>query len=179
MTPTTAASTPRETVAGVGREHAGEAIGHLYGRLVSLIDLELTLKHVHWNVVGADFVSVHEMLDRFTAAARTMTDAVAERIRVLGGVPRGRPGDVVAARHWDDYPLDEASSAAHLAALDTAYEGIILDHRRAIAHVATLDPVTEDLLIGQTGELEKHQWFIRSFSGGVGEPTRAPVNGSR
>ncbi|CNJ25871.1 Ferritin%2C Dps family protein [Mycobacterium tuberculosis] len=36
-------------------------------------------------------------------------------------------------------------------------------HRKAIAFAGESDPVTEDLLIGQTAELEKFQWFIRAF----------------
>jgi starvation-inducible DNA-binding protein len=40
----------------------------MQGRLVGLVDLALTLKHIHWNVVGPDFISVHTMLDRSTRA---------------------------------------------------------------------------------------------------------------
>jgi starvation-inducible DNA-binding protein len=29
-------------------------------RLVSLIDLQLTLEHAHWNVVGPSFLGAHE-----------------------------------------------------------------------------------------------------------------------
>ena len=36
-------------------------------------------------------------------------------------------------------------------------------HRKAIEFAGESDPVTEDLLIGQTAELEKFQWFIRAF----------------
>jgi len=35
----------------------------LQKRLVSLVNLSLTLKHIHWNVVGPSFIGVHEMLD--------------------------------------------------------------------------------------------------------------------
>lgn len=158
---------PLRTVAGIGTEHAAKTIELLQHRLVSLIDLELTLKHIHWNVTGPNFIAVHEMLDDFTAATRTMLDDVAERIRTLGGVAKGRPRDIVEIRDWDDYGLEVETSAHHLRALDQVYEGIVLDHRRAFAHVANYDPVTEDLLIGQTAVLEQHQWFIRSFLHGT------------
>ena len=39
---------------------------------------------------------------------------------------------------------------------------MIGDHRKAITLAGDLDPVTEDLLIGQTAELEKFQWFVRA-----------------
>ena len=43
------------------------------------------------------------------------------------------------------------------------YTRVIEAHRKAIAFAGESDPVTEDLLIGQTAELEKFQWFIRAF----------------
>ena len=49
--------------AGLDRKESEQLVGILQSRLVSLIDLGLTLKHVHWNVVGPHFIGVHEMLD--------------------------------------------------------------------------------------------------------------------
>ena len=132
-------------------------------RLAALIDLELTLKHVHWNVVGPNFISVHEMLDDFVAKVRPMADDIAERIRTLGGVPCGTPQRIVDTRHWDEYPLGRDMSADHLRELDKVYAGIIESHREVMAKAADIDPVTEDMLIGQTAELELMQWFIHSF----------------
>ena len=39
---------------------------------------------------------------------------------------------------------------------------MISDHRKAISVAGDVDPVTEDILIGQTAELEKFQWFVRA-----------------
>ena len=156
-------SQPHTTVPGLDQETATRVVGALRPRLFSLLDLQLTLKHVHWNVVGPSFLSVHEMLDTMVGPVRDMTDATAERIRTLGGVPRGTPGAIVAGRDWDDYGLDTESVYVHLKALDPVFTGIVSDHRDAIELVGELDPVTEDLLIAQTAKLEEFQWFIRSF----------------
>jgi starvation-inducible DNA-binding protein len=43
-------------------------------------DLHLTLKHIHWNVVGPNFIGVHEMIDPQVNLVRKYADAVAERI---------------------------------------------------------------------------------------------------
>ena len=134
----------------------------LQQRLVALLDLALTIKHIHWNVVGPNFISVHEMLDPHYQGVQTMVDDLAERIATLGGVPSGLPGSLVADRTWDDYELDRADSLAHLGALDLVYRRVISDHRAAIAHTSTIDQVSEGLLIDQTGVLEKYHWFIRS-----------------
>jgi hypothetical protein len=47
----------------------------------------------------------------------------------------------------------------HLGALDVVYAGIIEAHRRAIGATEELDQVTQDMLIGQCGQLEQFHWF--------------------
>ena len=141
----------------------GQKVGKaLQMRLHALNDLQLTLKHAHWNVVGPNFIGVHEMLDPQVASIRLMVDALAERMATLGVAPNGLAGDLVKQRGWDDYSINRASTGEHLAALDLVFSGVIGSMRECIAEVGALDPVTEDLLIGQTGELEQFQWFIRS-----------------
>jgi starvation-inducible DNA-binding protein len=145
----------------------GHAVAEaLQMRVHALNDLQLTLKHAHWNVVGPHFIGVHEMLDPQIDGVRAMVDALAERMSTLGVPPNGLPGALVAARTWDDYDLHRADTTAHLAALDLVYAGVIQDHRAAIEAVGD-DPVTEDVLIGQTGELEQYQWFVRAHLQGT------------
>ncbi|WP_040495860.1 Dps family protein [Ilumatobacter nonamiensis] len=150
------------TVPALDENAATEAIDLMQKRLASLIDLQLTLKHVHWNVVGMNFIAVHEMLDPQVDAVRLMTDAVAERIATLGGEPKGTPGAVTKTRSWDDYALNRAPTVQHLVELDKVYDGVAADHRAAIATFAELDPVTEDLFIGHLAQLELFQWFVRA-----------------
>jgi starvation-inducible DNA-binding protein len=132
-------TTPRYTVPGLKPDAASEVIGLLQDRLNALNDLALTLKHVHWNVIGPHFIAVHTMLDPQVDGVREMVDDVAERIATLGGSPCGTPGALVAAR-----------------------SGVIADHRTAIDKTEEPDPVTQDLLINQAGELEQYHWFVRA-----------------
>ncbi len=134
----------------------------LQDRLNALNDLALTLKHVHWNVVGPHFIGVHEMIDPHVVEVRAMIDATAERIATLGDSPTGTPGAVVSNRSWDDYTLGRASTDAHLGALNTVYEGLISSHRDAQEATSDLDPVTEDMLIGHLHQLELFHWFVRA-----------------
>ena len=150
------------TLPGLDDEAAASVRSVLQERLVALIDTGLTLKHIHWNVVGPNFIGVHEMIDPQVAAVHLMADALAERIAAMGGSPNGLAGNAVASRTWDDYSINRALVADHLAALDVAYSGLIGDHRLAIEAAGKVDPVTEDLLIGQTGALEQFQWFVRA-----------------
>lgn len=149
----------------ISGDEASRTIELLQDRLVALLDLHLTLKHVHWNVTGPNFIAVHEMLDPQVVAVRAMSDAVAERIATCGGSPKGTPGAVVAARRWNDYDLGRASTTDHLAKLDDVYRGVCDDHRSAVEELGDLDPVSEDLLTTQLGELELFAWFIRSHLG--------------
>ncbi len=147
---------------GLSKDDAASLVDHLSGRLVGLIDLGLTLKHIHWNLVGPGFMSVHKFLDQQVEGVRVMVDATAERIATLGGIPNGLPGHLTRERDWDDYALGRAVVSAHLGALDKVYDGVIGDHRSAVAEVGQVDPVSEDLLIAQLGELELYQWFVRA-----------------
>ncbi len=150
------------TVPGMSDGAADKAVSTLEQRMTGLLDLSLTLKHVHWNVVGPNFIGVHEMLDPQVDAVRAMVDAIAERIATLGGVPVGTPGALVERRDWDDYDLGRATAQQHLAALDIVYNGVNGDHRDAIETLGEIDPVSEDLLIAQLGQLELFQWFVRA-----------------
>jgi len=150
------------TVPGLGKDNGDEVAGLLQGRLHALNDLQLVLKHVHWNVVGPNFIAVHEMLDPQTTTVRGFADEIAERMATLGTSPSGLSGELVSERKWEDYPLHKASVQDHLTQLDKVYTGVIEDHRQVMNKVGNTDAVTEDILISQVKELELFQWFVRS-----------------
>ena len=150
------------TVPGIAEADARRVIELLQSRLHALNDLHLTLKHVHWNVVGPHFIAVHEMIDPQVEAVRGMADNVAERIATLGGSPKGTPGAIVAEREWADYSIGRAGTQEHLGALDVVYNGVIGTYRAAIDETDKLDLVTQDMLIGQVEQLELFHWFIRA-----------------
>ena len=75
---------PEYTVPSLTLQEGKDVAAILQERLHSLNDLALTLKHIHWNVVGPHFIAVHEMIDPQVDAVRAMVDATAERIATLG-----------------------------------------------------------------------------------------------
>ena len=191
VTPNTSEAITKEptyTVPGMTTKEGGSVAQALQQRLNAYNDLHLTLKHAHWNVVGPNFMSVHLMLDPQVEAVRGFADAVAERIATLGSSPQGTPGAIVAQRDWDDYSIGRAGAIEHLGALDLVYVGIITSTREVAAEIEETDPVTNDLLIGQLGELEQFHWFIRAHlenAGGklatatAGSETEAAVKASK
>jgi starvation-inducible DNA-binding protein len=150
------------TTPGLTPEQAERVIELLQSRLHAMNDLHLTLKHVHWNVVGPHFIAVHEMIDPQVDAVRGFADDLAERIATLGGSPKGTPGSIVAERTWDDYSLARAGTQEHLGALDMTYRGIIESYRAGLEELDDLDLVTQDMFIAETEQLELFHWFIRA-----------------
>jgi starvation-inducible DNA-binding protein len=150
------------TIPGLAQQASTKTVALLQERLVALIDLQLTLKHIHWNVVGPTFIGVHLMLDPQVEAVEGMVDSTAERIATMGASPNGLAGNLVAQRTWDDYGLGRASVMQHLGALDLAYAGVVEGHRKAIEKTEQLDPVTQDLLIEHAEQLEQFHWFVRA-----------------
>lgn len=148
--------------AGMTTEKAEVIVSHLQSRLADLIDLSLTLKHVHWNVVGFGFRSAHEMMDEQADTVRGLIDEMAERITTMGAIAAGLPGQVIDSRSSDaDYSLGRGPVTAHFGALDKVYERVIGHFRESIPAVED-DHVSQDLLISQTATLDLNHWFIRA-----------------
>lgn len=153
---------PGYTVPGMNLGQAAELLPIMQDRLDCLNELSLTLKHVHWNVVGPTFIGVHTMLDPQVDAVRLMVDAIAERMAALGGSPSGTPGALVQRRRGTDYPLGRDTVMRHIEELNACYERALQGHRRSVDETEKLDPVTQDMLIGQTRDLEQFQWMVRA-----------------
>jgi len=161
------------TVPTLSKEEGDATANCLQEQLVSLSQLALTLKHVHWNVVGPNFMAIHAMLDPQYEAVGHMVDDLAERIAALGHVPNALPSALVDQSQRDEYPLARADAIAHMGALDLTYQQVITSLRSGINEVGELDAMSEDLLVGQTRELERFHWFVRShladWAGGMAD----------
>ncbi|MEU3711820.1 Dps family protein [Streptomyces catenulae] len=134
----------------------------LQGALVDLVDLSLIAKQVHWNVVGPRFRSVHLQLDEVVASARLHADEVAERASAVGVSPDGRAATVAKTTGIAEIADGWIKVEAGVAALVTALGVVIGRMRERIDATGTPDPVTQDLLIGLTGDLEKHHWMFQA-----------------
>ena len=150
------------TTPGMTEEAANRVVELLQARLYACNDLHLTLKHVHWNVVGPHFISVHEMIDPQVDDVRGFADEIAERIATLGGSPKGTAGALVQDRTWDEYSIGRATTQEHLGALDVVYQGIITSYRENVDELDDLDLVTQDMLIAHIDKLELFHWFVRA-----------------
>lgn len=150
------------TVPGINENDAKQLIDGLQERLTDYNDLHLILKHVHWNVVGPNFIAVHEMLDPQVDLVRGYADEVAERISTLGGAPIGTPAGHVDNRTPLDYEMNRGTTQDHLTALNRVYTTVLERVRESMDQAGGTDSVTEDIYIAQAAELEKFQWFMRA-----------------
>ena len=89
----------------------------LQDMLVDLIDLSLIGKHVHWNVEGRLFRSVHHELDDLVDAWRILSDDVAERAVTIGASPDGQVEAIAGATRLDPVPPGHLSDRQVLKAI--------------------------------------------------------------
>ncbi|GHC52731.1 Dps family protein [Streptomyces cinnamoneus] len=141
------------------RKIVGDA---LQGALVDLVDLSLVAKQVHWNVVGPRFRSVHLQLDEVVATARGHADTVAERAAALGIAPDGRAETVAKTSGIDPVGGGWTKDTEAVRTLVAGLGAVIARMRERILATAEPDPVTQDILIGLTGDLEKHHWMFQA-----------------
>jgi starvation-inducible DNA-binding protein len=131
----------------------------LQSSLVDLIDLSLSAKQAHWNVVGKNFRSVHLQLDELVATARTYVDAVAERAAALGISPNGTAKTVAESSGVPTFPENWLKEDDVVKAVVAALAALIERLRKRIDETEKTDLVTQDLLIEITKQLEESHWM--------------------
>lgn len=151
------------TNSGLDEETSEKIITILQNRLSNEQEAALVLKHAHWNLVGPNFIAVHEMLDPEVDSVLNQADETAERISQLGGSPMGRADDVVANRSWDKFELTGRKSVEeYLKALIAYYEQFIAADREAIKQLDELDVISSNIVQDHVQDLEKFLWFMRA-----------------
>jgi starvation-inducible DNA-binding protein len=131
----------------------------LQGALIELIDLSLTGKQAHWNVVGKNFRSLHLQLDELVAFARTYVDEVAERATAIGVSPNGKAHTVAEHSPATQFPDGWTSDVDTISAMVTLLGDMIKRMRLRIDETDKADLVTQELLIEITRGLEKQYWM--------------------
>ncbi len=138
-------------------------IGLLNETLAATTDLQLAIKHAHWNVKGMEFIALHKMFDEFAADILEQSDTVAERVTALGGTATGTLQQAVKGTFLKAYPAEIFAGKDHLKALAERYAhlaAVTREHIKATENIG--DMGTSDLYIDLTRLLDKQLWFIEA-----------------
>jgi len=140
-----------------------EIIALLNQQLADVLDLSLQAKQAHWNVKGPQFASLHELFDEAFSTLTELSDELAERAVILGGVARGTRQSLTAASRLDPYPLDAFAGNDHAWALSSALARVAQSSRAAIKTSAQLeDDVTTDVLTQVSRAVDKLLWKVEA-----------------
>lgn len=127
--------------------------------VVDLIDLALTAKQLHWNIVGPNFKAIHEQLDEVVDQYRTWSDDVAERLTSIGVAPDGRVQRVAGDSPADPAPEDWVGQDDVVAVITDRIEAVARATRQRLDGLGDVDLASEDLLIEILDGLEMQLWM--------------------
>jgi len=130
--------------------------------LTDLIAHSLTVKQLHWNVVGKHFRSIHLHLDEIYAETLDAIDLVAERMSATGHSPDGTVGGVSKNTELEDVPTGFLKDDDVLLYASERTRELIGLIRSRMASIEDIDTVTADLLHGVVATLEKQHWMIQA-----------------
>ena len=159
---------------------------------ITLSDLYLLLiktKKYHWDVVGPQFRTLHELWKEHYESLTENVDATAERVRMLGGYPVGTAKGFLELTTLTEHPGDLPTPNEMIERLVVDHEQIIRNLRKQVNQCSEAfgDVGTADFLTGLMEEREEMAWMLRSFMEGesiqptynVPETTNVPAAVSR
>jgi starvation-inducible DNA-binding protein len=126
---------------------------------IGLQALAVNGKQAHWNVRGANFIAIHELLDSVVAHAQDGADQAAERIVALG-LPIDARVATVAQKTSSAVPAGFTQWEALIRNVITDMDAVIADVQAAIDGLDEFDLTSQDIAIGIKESLEKDRWFL-------------------
>ena len=150
---------------GLSEEQRSAVIDLLNHDLADTHMLIIKTKKHHWDVVGPEFRSLHRLWDEQYAALATNEDAIAERVRQLGGYPVGTAQGFLSYTTLTEHPGDVPDAYEMVARLQADHEQIIRTLREQIDTCGEEhhDQGTADFLTELMQGHEMMAWMLRSF----------------
>ena len=128
--------------------------------VLGLQALAVNGKQAHWNVRGANFIAIHELLDSVVAHAQAGADQAAERIVALGLPIDARVGTVAGKTPATSVPAGFTQWDVLIRNVITDMDTVIADVQAAIDGLDEFDLTSQDIAIGIKESLEKDRWFL-------------------
>jgi len=117
-------------------------------------------KQAHWNVRGANFIAIHELLDTVVEHAQSYADLAAERIVALGLPVDARLSTVAEKSKPSSVPAGFTPWDEMIRHVVAEIDGVIVDVQAAIDGLDEIDLTSQDVVIGIRAGLEKDRWFL-------------------
>jgi starvation-inducible DNA-binding protein len=130
----------------------------------SYLLLVKTKKH-HWDVVGPQFMTLHKLWEQHYEALTINVDAIAERIRTLGGYPVGTMEGFLKICSLKEHAGRVPTSTGMVSQLLDDHEQVVRNLREHIDQCTDKfkDNGTADFLTGLMEQHEQISWMLRSF----------------
>ena len=127
--------------------------------VLGLQALAVNGKQAHWNVRGANFIAIHELLDSVVVHAQAGADQAAERIVALGLPVDARLG-TVAQKTSSAVPAGFTQWEVLIRDVISDIDTVIADTQAAIDGLDEFDLTSQDIAIAVKESLEKDRWFL-------------------
>ena len=135
--------------------------GAMNAVLADVFALYLKTKNFHWHMSGPHFRDYHLLLDEQAAQLFAMTDAIAERVRKIGGSTLKSIGHIARLQRLSDNDADYVDAADMLSELREDNKSLTASLREA--HSVTSehrDVATTSLIENWIDETERRTWFL-------------------
>lgn len=142
-----------------------EAIKNIAGALNALLAdtlaLYLKTKNFHWHISGPHFRDYHLLLDEQADQIFAITDAIAERVRKVGGTTVRSIGHISRLQRIADNDAEYVDPPDMLSELREDNEALVLSMREAHDLCAEAgDVATTSLLETWIDEAQRRVWFL-------------------
>lgn len=152
---------PLDTPTGLGANATKDLSGALTTLLADIFALYLKTKNFHWHVSGPHFRDYHLLLDEQAAQIYATTDAIAERVRKIGGTTLRSIGHIARLQRVEDNDADYVTPLDMLAEL--RQDNLELAGRMRETHELCdehNDVASASLLENWIDEAEGRVWFL-------------------
>jgi starvation-inducible DNA-binding protein len=152
---------PLQTTNDLGADARRDLSAELNTLLADTFALYLKTKNFHWHMSGPHFRDYHLLLDEHADQIYAITDAIAERVRKLGGTTIRSTGHIARLQRLADNDADFVTPGGMLAELRE-------DNMRLAAFMREThdacdkynDVATSSLLEVWIDEAERRVWFL-------------------
>jgi starvation-inducible DNA-binding protein len=158
---------PLATPSGLGENAVHDISPALTAMLADMFALYVKTKNFHWHISGPHFRDYHLLLDDQATQIFATTDAIAERVRKIGGTTIRSIGQIAALQRVLDNNTDYVDPLDMLAELRDDNG----DFARRLHELHGLcgehgDIATASLIEGWIDEAQGRRWFLFEASRG-------------